>query len=97
MRPCEAQRSAQEEQPPEPREEERPEERGERSSRPRQDIGAGKNEKRAQRYKNWSEMVEMMMQQMATTSCNAEDADSSIRRSCPSAGAWRQAARLSLE
>ena len=61
MRPCAAQRSAQEEQPPEPREEERPREHGVRSSGPRQDVGATtrwrKEEKRG-RMANWSETMQ---------------------------------------
>ena len=57
MQRCAAQRTAQEEQPPKPREEERPEERGERSSGPRQDSGAGKMRKE-RRVANWSEMMQ---------------------------------------
>ena len=54
---CAAQRTAQEEQPPKPQEEERPEERGERSSGPRQDIGARKMRKEC-RVANWSETMQ---------------------------------------
>ena len=35
-----------------------------------------------------------MLQQMTTTSFNAKGVDVSFRRSCPSAGEWRRAARL---
>ena len=61
MQPSAAQRSAQVEQPPEPTEEERPKERDERSSGPRQDVGATtrwKNEEKRSRMANWSETMQ---------------------------------------
>ena len=56
------------EQPPEPAWEERPREHGDGSSRPRQRIGAGKNEEKRAEWQNWSEIV----QQTMTTSCSAD-------------------------
>ena len=67
IRPRSAQRSAQVEQPPESAEEEKPRERGDRSSGPRQNNGAGKNEETS-RMAVWSEMA----QQMVTTIFNAD-------------------------
>ena len=85
--------SAQVEQPPEPAWEERPKERGERSSGPRQSIGASKNEKRAQNCKTGVRWRSRWRRRSSTQMA----ADSSIRRSCPSAGEWRRGARLSVE
>ena len=61
MRPCTAQRSAQERQPPESSAEERPGECGNGSSRPRQSVGATtrrKNEEKRSRMANWSETMQ---------------------------------------
>ena len=61
MRPCAAQRSAQVEQPPEPGGDERPRDCGERSTGPRQDVGATtrwKKEKKRSKMANWSETMQ---------------------------------------
>ena len=61
MWPCAAQERALEEQRPDRAEEERPKERGERSSRPRQDVGAttrGRKEEKRSRMANWSETMQ---------------------------------------
>ena len=90
MQPCTAQRSAQEEQPPEQGEEERPREHGDGSSGPRQSIGATaqwKNEEKRRRIANWSEM----MQQMVATSCNVEEC--SLEHQEELSKRWRVATR----
>ena len=93
MWPCSAQRSAQLEQQPRGTEEERPGECGERSSGPRQRLVQQHDDEKQAELQFGGEWL----QQMRTTSFNAEGHRLSTRRSCPSAEERRRGARLSVE